>query len=737
MAQPITNSWRNDLAGGAIAALAALPVELVFGLFAVAPLGPDFAHHGIRAAIWGCLLGGVLIFLLRGNGGMLTGSRSASGLVLGILAARLIEHPDIAAAAEPATLVFVLLLLCTALAGVFQFVIGLVRLGQALKFVPYPVIAGLMLGIALLLLTIGARSALGIDSRVPWSEALHDWHPASLAVAAATFGVCLWASRRGTAIPGSLLALLAGAAIHHALAAAFGADHLGGSTASVDGLVPDYSLLQTGLALGLGELLRWLPLLVSYALAIAALSSLETMLCLAAIGAEKSERPDGDRELRIQGGAMLISGILGATACIANLARVRVNLSAGGRTTLSALAYAATLAAAVLIGGRFTGLIPNAVIGGILAYYALGLVDDGTRRLAWQLATQRRRMDRRQYRLLLANALVIVVVALAVLFGDMMKALGIGVVAAVFLFVRSSAKPVIRRVLSGRAQRSLKVRSAEDLEMLAAHGERIVIVEAEGPLFFGTADRIAQEIDTVCRSAALLILDLKRVGDIDPTGARTLLQASGKARAQGKEILLAGANREVEGFLKTMGLEAVIAAGNWHTDVDQALEDAEDRLLGQVANRALQREVGLAESALAGGLSDEQVKTLEGYLRRREFGAAGKIFVCGDVGDSLFVASRSAVDILIPLPHGRHKRVASFAPGVFFGEMALLEGKARSADAVVQGAGTLWELTRDSLGRLEREQPEIACQVLRNLSRSLANRLRATTDELRAMAAGD
>lgn len=737
IAIPASSTWRNDLAGGVVAALVAVPVELVFGIFAVAPLGPDFALHGIRAALWGCILGGLLVFLLRGSGGMLTGTRSAPALILGILAAHLLELPGVRTATDPASLVFVLLLICTVLTGALQLIFGLARVGQVLKYVPYPVTAGLMLGVAFLLLSISFRPALGLDNHLPLAAALATWRPASLAVTLTTLAICFFASRWTDRIPNSILALIAGSLLHHGLVSLLGTTYLGTTTASLDGILPQLSVWQTAPSLGGWELLIWLPQLLPYALAIAALASLETLLCVATIGAEKSERPDGDHELRTQGVATVISGFLGSTPSISNLTRVRLNLSVGGHGRLSGLAYAATLAVLATFAGSLTGLVPNAVIAGILAYYAFSMIDDGTHRLLRQVATQYRCMERTQYRILLANVIVILVVALVVVLGDMMKAMGIGVVAALFLFVRTSTKPVIRRVVSARTQRSLKVRSPTDIETLSREGGQIAIIEADGPLFFGTADRIALEIENAEKTANQLILDLKRVSDVDPTGAHTLLQASRKVRAHRKELLLSGANDEVENFLKTMGLELAIPTDNWYHDIDRALQDAEDRLLDQLTRSARHHSVTLAETALANGLTHRQIRTLERYLAKRKLAAASQLFACGDAGESLFVASRSAVDILIPLQTGKHKRIASFAPGVFFGEMALLEGKPRSANAVVQEPGTLWELTRENLGRLEREHPEIACHVLRNLSRNLADRLRRTTEALQSLTEGN
>lgn len=737
MNKPVISGWRGDIAGGVTAALVAIPVELAFGLFAVAPLGAAFAEHGVRAALWGCVLGGLAGFLLRGQGGIVTGTRSAPALILAVLAADLLGNPAVAAAADPAVQAFLLLLLCSALAGGWQLLFGLLRIGKIFKYVPYPVTAGLMLGVAFLLLLTGLRPALGVDGRLPWAEVPSVWRPASLAVAVATLAACRLAPRWIRFLPGGLVALLVGSLLHHGLAAVLGAGRLGGSAHGLTGWLPDYSLWQAAAgAFGLAELAGWLPKLAPYALAIAILASLETMLCLAAIGAEKSVRPDGDRELRTRGIATLVSGVLGATPSISNLARVRINLESGGRSTLSGLVYAVALAAIVGVAGALTSLLPDAVIAGLLAHYALGMVDADTRRLLRGALSGRSAVPRRQYRILLANAAVIVLVALVAVLGDMMLAIGIGVAAALFLFVRSNIRPVIRGVFDGRQRSSLKVRVGEDAALLTAHGERIVLIEIEGTLFFGTADRIGLEIDRLSTRAGFVILDLDRLVDVDPTGARVLLQAGRSLREQGKELLLAGADLQSERLLQAMGVDAAGAGVGWHADVDRALEAAEDRLLASLGGGGGFVEVPIERTELAAGLDREQAGILLRYLRVRTFGGAGTVFAAGAAGDSLYVASGSAVDILVPLQGGGRKRIACFAPGMFFGEMALLEGKPRSADAVVQGAGTLWELSRPALAEIERDHPQIACRILENLSRNLADRLRTTTAMLRASAEG-
>ena len=728
--------WIGDLTGGLTGALTALPVELVLGLFAVAPLGAAYANHGLRAALWGCILGGILGVILRRNGAIINGTRSASALILGTLAADLLQQPAVQASADPAALVFVLLLLCSALSGVFQIIFGWLQVGRVLKFAPYPVLAGLICGVSLLMVFSALRPMLGVALGTRWSEVAAGYHAASLAVAALSLALCFVVPRWSRRIPGAVVALVVGTLVHHGLVAAFGADQLGATSGRVDGLLPDYSVWQAAFAGGAGGWPGWMPTLAPYALAIAIFSAQETLLCLSTIESITHQRADGDRELRLQGLSNLVSAVLGATPSVSIVSRAMTNLAAGGHSVFSGLAYSAALALIVVFAGNLIGLVPGAVTAGILVYLAITMVDDGVRRLCVQVLTQRAQLPPAQYRVLLANICVIVLVALVAVFGDIMKAVGVGVAAAMLLFVRSSMKPVIRRVFSAQYHRSLKVRSLDDMRVLEAEGGQIGVIEVEGPLFFGTADRVAREIESVAQYANSIILDFSRVRDVDPTGARTLLQVARKMKAQQRELSLAAINREVERLLQAMGLTLEIPDERWHRDLDTALETLEDGLLSKMGSCGERVVVHFSQTVLADGLSAWQTGVLEGYLSKRQFDSPGIVFRDGDAGSSLFVATGSVVDILLTLDGGQKKRVASFAPGVVFGEMALLQGKPRSADAVVQGASTVWELSRQSMTEIEFKHPEIARCILHNLSLSLAERLRLTTVQLRLAAEG-
>ncbi len=729
---------RNDIVGGVIATLFALPVELVYGRIAVSPLGPLNFASGIQAAMWTCVMTGFLATLFRGTPGVINGSSSKIALILAALAAALLKNPLIMAAPNPAELVFVLLFICTALAGASQCLFALIKVGRTLKFIPYPVIAGTMIGSAALMAKTAFLPASGVSGFASFESFLLLWHPLSLVVTAATVYLCLRPPKSSLKSPFILNALIGGTLVHYLLVLLFGADRLGATWSSVDGLLPEFSVIHFTLNNGVGPLLHWIPVVLPYAVAIAAVASLESMLCMPTIAAATHRRPNSERELWTQGLSNVVVGLMGGFPSEAVASRSKANIQAGGHSRFSALIYSVLLAALAIFGSQLIGRVPEAVTAGLMLYLAYTLIDDGMRRLVMQLVASKAVPTRAQYRMLWANAIVILIVALVAIVGDMLKATGVGVIAGMALFIMTSMKPVIRTMATAKARRSTKVRSPEASQMLERDGGQIQIIELEGILFFGTAERVALEITALADEVRIVILDFGKVTEIDSTAARTLLQLARGMHGRGETLLLCGARQRISSDLALAGLHEQVPAHCWFADGDQALEAAEETLL---AISGFQREgvtLQLDQTALAHGLDSAELTILEAYLERRSVSANSFIFQQGDAGDSLFVATSGVIDICLPRRAGQMQRVASFAPGVIVGEMAFLENMPRSAAGKVEEATELWELKRSRFEELAVLHPLVAHKVTLSLSRSLSERLRTTTQNLRAAsAAGD
>ena len=723
---------RMDIEGGVIATLFALPIELIYGRLAVAPLGAQHFSDGIHSALWTCVMTGFLATIFRGTPGVINGSSSKIALILAGLSATLMKVPDIMHAPNPTALIFALIFMCTIMAGAAQCVFAIGKLGRSLKFIPYPVIAGTMVGSAIAMAKSAVIPALGLTSPEIGSSVISDWHPLSTLVTLFTLVLCLRPIAILGKMPFMLTALLGGSLLHYIFALTVGSDHLGTTWSSMSGLLPPFSFFHFARDGGLEILMHWIPTILPYALAIAAVASMDSMLCLPTIEAVTHRKRSSERELWSQGLSNVVVGLMGGFPSEGVGARSRANVAAGGKTRLSAVAFSVALALLVVFGSQWLGNVPEAVTAGLILYLAITLIDDGTRRLAMQLFPRHSKVPRSQYKQLWANAAVLITVALVAVFFGMLQATAVGVVAAMILFILTSIKPVIRNMMSGSSRRSLTVRNNEATALLQMEGDQIRIIELEGVLFFGTAEHLAFDISRLPTTVTMLILDFSKVREIDATAARTLFQLARRSLGMDQKLLICGTNKTVEADLETAGLHELLGNDGFHYDCDHALEYAEELLLTNLGYQQSNITLTLAETMLMAGLEADEVAIAEAFLERRDLPGNAILFLQGDAGNSLFVSASGVIDIRLPLRHGKHKRVASFAPGVIVGEMAFLEGLPRSAEGYVSAPTLLWELKRERFNDLATAYPAISHKIMLNLSRGLSERLRRTTENLRA-----
>jgi len=327
---------------------------------------------------------------------------------------------------------------------------------------------------------------------------------------------------------------------------------------------------------------------------------------------------------------------------------------------------------------------------------------------------------------------VILAVAVTAIAGDIAIAVLIGVGVAVVLFVLRMSRSIVRRERYGDEVRSRRARAAADDALLDAHGRGIVLLELEGPVFFGSAESLAERIDAaVASSVRYVLLDFRRVNDLDSTGARILLQTHERLKAQGVHLLLASVHAapHVEAVLRGMGV--VAAVGAEFADRDHALEWAENHLLGTLRPaEAAGGEYPFERLGLLKRFTAEERKQFRALLKRREYAAGEILFREGAAGDELYIIISGSASAKLSVAGGgqekrvREQRLVSFAAGTHFGEMALLDREARSATVQADEPLVCYVLDRPTYERLERDMPGVAIKLLTNLGAELSARLR-------------
>ena len=296
---------------------------------------------------------------------------------------------------------------------------------------------------------------------------------------------------------------------------------------------------------------------------------------------------------------------------------------------------------------------------------------------------------------------------------------------------RSAVGVVVRRIYRGSSIRSKRRRSQAEEAALNRDGSAICVFELQGSLFFGTMERVLRQIIEKIDSLTYLILDLRRVLQIDQCAADLLEQTLEMLTTRGKKLLVCHAPECLGGTVDLGG-----TGDDAFPDVDAALEWCENRVLqNHHAGSANAQRVSLGAMDVLSGFEDQEIQLLASIVEEVEYPCGAVIIREGDTADALYLLSAGQVSICLRIKHGnRLQRLGTISPGVIFGELAVLDGGTRSADAIVEEPAHCYVLPIAKLKELSTRHPEIERKLLGNIARELARRLRRADAEIRSLA---
>lgn len=526
----LRRSWPRDLAAGLTVGVVALPLALGFGVASGVGAAP-----GLVTAV----VAGAVAAVFGGSSLQVSGPTGAMTVVLVPLVA---EH-------GPGVVVPV-----AVLAGVLVVVAALLRLGRLLAFVPWPLIEGFTVGIAVVIAAQQFPSALGLPqpdetnavgaaaSVVAEFARRPDWAVLGLLALAVALTAAL--PRLHRSVPASLLAV----AVVTVVVEVTGADvpRIGELPSSL----PLPSLPDLG---GAGELL-------GAAVAVAFLAALESLLSArVADGMTDAPRHDPDRELFGQGLANVASGLCGGLPATGAIARTAVNARAGATTRVAALTHALVLAVIVYAASGAVGKIPLVALAGVL------------------LVTAYRMVERHTVRSILTStpgdAAVFLLTALATVAIDLVTAVAVGLALAM----------VLALVRLSRTARVVVEPSIDDgVDSTVEHAllqDQVLTYRLDGPLFFAVADRFLREI-TAAADVRVVILRTGSLAMLDATGARALGQIVEDLERAGVTVLVKVAGDEQRRLLTAVGaLAPLVARGHVFATFPEAVTHAAEHVV--------------------------------------------------------------------------------------------------------------------------------------------------------------
>jgi SulP family sulfate permease len=504
----LRQSWPRDLAAGVTVGIVALPLALAFGVATGVGAAP-----GLVTAV----IAGTMAAIFGGSHLQVSGPTGAMTVVLIPLVA---SH-------GPAVIYPVAIL-----AGILIVAASLLRFGKLLAYIPWPLIEGFTVGIALVIAAQEVPSALGVAkpkidnaaqaAAVAVGRFVEHPHWTVLALLCFTVAVTAWLPRLHRSLPASLIAILVVTIV-----------------ASVAGLkVARIGALPSSLPVPALPVLGQFPGLLGPAAVVAFLAALESLLSAqVADGMSDAPRYDPDRELFGQGLANIASGLGGGMPATGALARTAVNARAGAHTRVAALTHALVLAAIIYTASGLVGRIPLVALAGVLLVTAYRMVDRHNVRAVLRSTRQ--------------DAVVFIVTAVGTVAFDLIKAVAAGLlVAGVLAIVR----------LAGTAQVVAEPLVADGVDDAAEHAllaEHVLIYRLDGPLFFAAAARFLAEL-TATTDVQVVILRLGSIGLLDATGARVLGDIVDQLGERGITVLLKGASAEHTRIMTAVGTLAPV-----------------------------------------------------------------------------------------------------------------------------------------------------------------------------------
>jgi sulfate permease, SulP family len=719
-------SIARDATGALAGALTVVPIILSCGAVLYESMGPAWVTAGISAAFVAAVVAAIVTALLGKTPLHMNSPKTTHAAILSGLIASVATDPSFAVANASGGAALVLVA-CTALlvSGIVQAILGASRLGLLVKFVPYPVLAGFINGFAIQIILNQLPRALDIDGPQELLRAFNGTVPINwwaLGFALVSGGFAILAKKRSGPVPAALIGLFAGTALQMLCLRLVPTKDLG---ATIGALPPGIPLI-----LRIGDILNFVSsasfrnhagVILATGITIALVSSIQSLLSISSTEQLFGARHNSNRELVVQGVSNIASALFGGAPSGGSPNITRIVHASGGRTRLANLAYACALLALSYGLNRVVGQIPLSVMAGVVIVTSAEAMDQWTHQLL--LAVSYGGHSSTRWEVSLNLTLVLAVTALVV-FTSVLVALGVGFAAALIAFIYRANAQMIRRIQHATQLRSRTERSQTALEALGQHGRRIAIVELDGPLFFGSAERVERVVGDELSKSDWVLLDLKRISHFDSSGVLMLKRLDELLVRSGRRLFLAPllASGRRRKFLAEWGLTKPEAESRVFESTDAALSQAEDELLDTLAAQESDHEVDLAAFAVAHEMNDDERALLMSLATRRSFAIGDVVIGRDDPRGGLLLLTQGRLSALWE-KDGKTLRTASYRAGMALGEIPLMLERRRLLKLVADTPAVLLELSKDALEHLRTTMPGLDAKLMRNLSIEIGYRL--------------
>lgn len=704
-----------------------LSVSFVALIF-VNPL-TGFAGEGTSLMLLTAVILGVFMAIFSSYSGTIAIPQDRVAPIIAFMATLIVHEMPGASPQSIGITVLAAIATSTLLVGLILFFLGAYKLGNIVRFTPYPVIGGFLAGSGWLLLmgsfsvVSGKPFSLFDIKEMVASGAMEAWIVCAIFGTVAYFAVRY--SRHYLTLP---------ALVFFAFVVFY--TWLGFSHYSLEEARREGWILGAPPHAGLGQILTF-PSLVQadwgvvahqYSTLIALLltSIISILLNTSALELAADEEIDLNKELRAAGLANLLGGFAGGMIGFQSLSLSGLALGMGVRSRLVGLISAGVCFLLLWFGTGLLGYIPKFILGGILFYNGLSFLAE------WVFDAY--------FRLIREDYFLVVLILAIVAGAGYLQGVGAGIIIATVLFVlKYSSVNVISNILSGDSHHSSVDRSPVEARLLDARGGEIHILRLKGFIFFGSANNLLNTIqerqaDTSLPRLAYVILDFQHVSGLDTSGIVSMSKLSRLAKKTGFIILAASVPVDIQNSFRSAGL---LAEGPGQVrlfrDRDYSIEWCENEILKRELTEARVDVKSLPQILRDFHPWRVDTSTLLGYMERLNVGKNHYLILQGDPANELFFIESGKVKVMVELDNGRTMRIRTMGAGTVVGEIGLYLNQQRLASVVTEEPCTIYRLSIEALHKMEQENTALASAFHEFMVRVLAERVTQQNRTLRAL----
>ena len=535
--------FMSDLMAGIIVGIVALPLAIAFGIASgVSP------QDGLITAI----IGGFIVSFLGGSNVQIGGPTGAFiVIVYGIIQNFGAEGLAIA----------------TVMAGIILLIMGLLRLGTVIKFIPYPIVVGFTSGIALTIFTTQIKDLFGLSMEKVPADFISKWiayfnHIDSFSVwpfliGLASILIIVFTPRIYKKIPGSLIAIIVMTVVVYLLKNYAGINSIEtiGDRFTINASLPTPAPISFNM--------ETINMLLPSAFTIAMLGAIESLLSATVADGVTGDKHNSNTELIAQGAANLIVPFVGGIPVTGAIARTMTNINNGGRTPVAGIIHAVVLLLILLFLGELTKHIPMACLAGVLVIVSYNMSE-------W-----------RSFKSLLKNpksdvSVLLVTFFLTVIF-DLTIAIEVGLLIAMFLFMKRVADTTRISVAKDEIDLSNEGEFTHEEEVLKLPKE-VEVYEIDGPFFFGVANKFDDVMHTIGDKPKIRIIRMRKVPFMDSTGLHNLESLYRMSKSEHIHLILSGVTEQVRSVFEKSGFNQKIGEENICSNIDEAVQKAKTAL---------------------------------------------------------------------------------------------------------------------------------------------------------------